>query len=87
MGSFAFPKLVFYDRLLNITLRRYFSLSFATLSHLEQKNEIKIKPFKVCRRTTADDRIKKAASVGFGVHTKDNPKVEKVEKSTDVLRP
>lgn len=50
---------------------------------MKQKN----KPFKVCRKTTADDRIKKAASVGFGVHTKENPKVERVEKTTEVLRP
>lgn len=47
--------------------------------------KLKKKSFKVCRRKTADDRIKKVASVGFGVHTKENPKVERVEKSTDIL--
>lgn len=49
--------------------------------------KFKKKSFKVCRRKTADDRIKKVASVGFGVHTKENPKVERVQKSTDILRP
>jgi len=66
--------LCFLTGYLNITLRSNFSPSPYNFLNKEKSGY---------RKTTADDGIKKAASVGFGVHTKENRKVERVEMSTD----